>query len=292
MLHMAGLYYRIGEKDMYPTIKLLGREISSYGLMTMIGMIVVFIAMGIRYKIIKKNYNAEAFLLAFCFMFSPLGAIILYQLTIMPTTLKYIKYLFTDFAVFKEHFSFGMVYYGGLFGLIAGAFVYAKVFKVDARDDFSETAVCIPLFHVFGRIGCFLAGCCYGMESEKLGVFFKNAVNVPHDIPYLPIQLYEAAGNFVIFLILLFTQKYNRRKMSGLGKYFVIYGTMRFVLEFFRGDEVRGIWGPFSTSQWISLILIPIGIYCFIAKDENNWFCKRLNKAKTVEEKNNPDADE
>ena len=262
---------------MYPTLHFAGRDISTYGIMTLLGMAAVFVLMAIRFRISKKNYNDEAYLLAFCFIFSPVGAILLYQITILPTTLKYIKYLFTDFSTFSEHFSFGMVYYGGLFGLIFGACIFSKVFKKDARDLFGETAIGIPLFHVFGRIGCFLAGCCYGMESEKYGICFKNAVNIPNDIPFLPIQLYEAAGNFIIFLILLFIYKKNRRKLSSLGLYFVLYGVMRFVFEIFRGDEIRGIWGPFSTSQWISIFLVPLGIFCLVAKDDKNFLGKRLN---------------
>ena len=65
------------------------------------------------------------------------------------------------------------------------------------------------------------------------------------------------------------------------GVYLTLYGIMRFVLEFFRGDEVRGFLGAFSTSQWISLVTIPLGIYCLIVAPDKNILSKFYVPGKT-----------
>ena len=80
-----------------------------------------------------------------------------------------------------------------------------------------------------------------------------------------------------------------------MGLYFVLYGILRFVDEFFRGDSIRGIWGPFSTSQYISLFIIPIGIYCLICPTEKNffekWYTPGKKKKKTIKSEDEADKE-
>ena len=117
----------------------------------------------------------------------------------------------------------------------------------------------LPLFHAFGRVGCFLAGCCYGIPAPAgwLGVTFPaSAVEAPSGVPLLPVQLYEAAGCVLLFLLL---DHLTDRGWPGgrlLALYLALYAVFRFLLEFLRGDAVRGSLGPLSTSQVISLAVL------------------------------------
>lgn len=184
----------------------------------------------------------------------------------------------------KTQISFGLVFYGGLIGVFIGAMVYSKFFKQDCRDMLYYSVPTFSLFQIFGRIGCFLAGCCYGRVSEKYGIAYTHAEHTLNEGPYLPVQLYESAMNLVLFIFLLIYEKANKGRekcYQAVGLYLIPYGTFRFIIEFFRGDAVRGIFGGLSTSQWISLLVVPFGIYCLIVPKEknilNHWYVPKNN---------------
>jgi 5,10-methenyltetrahydrofolate synthetase len=112
-----------------------------------------------------------------------------------------------------------------------------------------------------GRLGCFLAGCCYGKETEsRFSLVFSHSSFAPNHVRLLPTQLLASAGDFAIMAALLL---YARRKPQAgrvVGLYIVLYAVGRFVLEFWRGDY-RGNVGPLSSSQFIALVLLPLGIW-------------------------------
>jgi phosphatidylglycerol:prolipoprotein diacylglycerol transferase len=124
----------------------------------------------------------------------------------------------------------------------------------------------IALGHVIGRMGCFFAGCCYGRPTDvPWAITFTNqyaAANVgtPLNIPLHPTQLYEAGAELIILILLLV---FERRGRSFPGRtfwgYMLMYGVTRFIIEFYRGDA-RGAIGAFSTSQFVSLVLVPLSI--------------------------------
>ena len=144
----------------------------------------------------------------------------------------------------------GFVFYGGLFGAILAVKLYAKVFRLNGRYFLDQIAPAFPLFHFWGRIGCFFAGCCYGKPAD-----WGIAMQQTPDVPRIPIQLIEAGCLLVIFTGLLLLQR-RRAHAPALRIYLISYAVCRFTLEFFRGDELRGIWLGLSTSQWISLAII------------------------------------
>lgn len=163
---------------------------------------------------------------------------------------------------FPQIFS-GFVAYGGIiFGFIA-ILVYAKIKKINAAEYLDFTIPFIAMIQGFGRIGCFLAGCCYGGPTDSfLGVTFPS----PHQmagIKVWPTQLFSAAGDFAICGILLLFSMKNRKKGMVSVLYVILYAIGRFAVEFFRADE-RGFiaLGNFSlsTSQFISLLVLPIAI--------------------------------
>ncbi len=117
---------------------------------------------------------------------------------------------------------------------------------------------CLPLAHAFWRIGCALTGCCYGIPYDGPGaVIYDHSIIAPDKVRLFPVQLTETVINLLITVVLLF-YIFNRkgRTNHSIAIYCVLYGTARFILEFLRCDLERGKFLWFSTSQWISLILI------------------------------------
>jgi phosphatidylglycerol:prolipoprotein diacylglycerol transferase len=144
----------------------------------------------------------------------------------------------------------GFVFYGGfLFSLV---FSLSLVFGLK-RFDYRNLPLLTPAIavgHGVGRLGCFLAGCCYGTQCElPWSVYLQHAERHP-------VQLYEVTALFILALCL---HKLIRARLNG---YFVAsfyiagYAVIRFALEFFRGDKIRGLYAGLSTSQWVSLGMI------------------------------------
>ena len=158
----------------------------------------------------------------------------------------------------------GYVFYGGLFGGLLAAVSYCRRYRISLRAAADFYAPALPLFHVFGRIGCFLAGCCWGIEAPW-GVVYTHSLAAPNGVTLFPVQLTEAVCNLAICMVLLLRERrLSGRQPTGgaLLLHAALYACVRFLLEFWRGDAVRGHFLFFSTSQWISvLILFAIGIY-------------------------------
>ncbi|MCA1809614.1 MAG: prolipoprotein diacylglyceryl transferase [Kiritimatiellia bacterium] len=146
----------------------------------------------------------------------------------------------------------GLIYYGGFVGAALAALWYARRHQENPwwLADFIITA--LPLGHFFGRIGCFLNGCCYGRAGSGFGSYRLERVE------RIPVQLYESAWNLLIYLILCFV--FLRRKKNGLvfSLYLILYPTGRFVLEFWRGDPRQTVW-HLTVAQIFSLFLLVIG---------------------------------
>jgi len=150
----------------------------------------------------------------------------------------------------------GMVFYGGLIGSLASLCLYAKVQRKSLSDVIAVTVPVFPLAHGIMRLGCFAGGCCFGVPHDTLGIAFTNAIAAPNGIPLLPVQLYEAALNFMIFIVLWLFSRKKRQATSLLGVYGLSYATGRFALEFLRGDIHRGFMLGMSTSQFISILIV------------------------------------
>jgi phosphatidylglycerol:prolipoprotein diacylglycerol transferase len=128
----------------------------------------------------------------------------------------------------------------------------------------------IALGHVIGRMGCFFAGCCFGSPTDlPWAITFHSEyaaqnVGTPLNVPLHPTQLYEAGAELVILLVLLATER-KGRPFPGrtFWAYMFLYGVSRFIIEFYRGDA-RGTLGIFSTSQFLSVLLVPLAIVMLI----------------------------
>lgn len=153
----------------------------------------------------------------------------------------------------------GIVFYGGLFGLLVGYYrgLNSKLITVKDPHAIDVLAVSIPLFHAIARVGCFLAGCCYGIESDIFSISYTIMDNgIANTANRIPVQLIEAAFNVGIFIYLfVLICKDDWKKKNLLLRYTIIYSCGRFLLEFIRGDTVRGILHGISFSQVISIIV-------------------------------------
>lgn len=147
----------------------------------------------------------------------------------------------------------GIVFYGGMLGVLLGIYVLSKIRKDNTAELYNYFVPAIPLFHFFGRIGCFFGGCCYGVESSW---GFPMAFDI--STIRFPVQIVESLCNLLIFICLIVSDRINNLKDHLLWIYLFLYSICRFILEFFRGDYERGIWGIFSTSQIISIVIFVI----------------------------------
>jgi len=164
---------------------------------------------------------------------------------------------------------------GGVFAG-AGAFVfYARKHRLPLGELADAIAAPLALAQGIGRLGCFAAGCCYGVASDSwcairfTSVAAHDQTGVPLMTPLLPVQLIEFAFDLVLALALTFAWRLRPRPAGTvLWIYFVIYGAGRATIELWRGDSVRGLWlgGTVSTSQLFSLAAVAIGAF-FLIRD-------------------------
>jgi phosphatidylglycerol:prolipoprotein diacylglycerol transferase len=157
----------------------------------------------------------------------------------------------------------GLVWYGA-FGLgLLTALLYMRKQRMHALSVLDLAAPFIALAQSFGRIGCFLNGCCFGIPARSGGwpaVIFPGS-----DIPRHPVQLYSSAALLLIFVILRFWQE--RRHFNGeifLG-YLVLYSLKRFLMEFMRGDNPK-VLAALTMSQAISIAIFAVSSVYLIYK--------------------------
>ncbi len=153
----------------------------------------------------------------------------------------------------------GLVYYGGLFGAVIAALVWFQHEKWPMAFSFDLVAPYISLGQAIGRMGCFLNGCCYGVVSNKYGLVFPGGED---NLPHLPTQLWELAGDMILFFLLLGARRWTiRYPWLGLSLYGFTYGILRLVIEFWRRDwDKRYLIFFNSASQAVSGLLIAVSL--------------------------------
>ena len=192
-----------------------------------------------------------------------------------------VKHLWISELTFMQNFSRfsiimiggGLVFYGGLLGSMIGSYIYLKVFHLPVISYFGAVLPIVPLFHAFGRLGCYFTGCCHGVPYN--GVFrvvYSNSPAAENHKGYFPVQLLEAGLNFLIFMLLSYItlKRPKWKEGSTIGLYLLCYCVMRFFLEFLRGDEIRGSFFALSSSQCISILLIPVALFLLHGKKSKN----------------------
>lgn len=178
-----------------------------------------------------------------------------------------VSYLFTAPGDVPLRLASGFVYYGGLWGGALAAAAAASHRGCPALEITDAASPGLALGHALGRIGCFLAGCCWGIPApEPWGIALPQALAAPRGVPLLPVPLYEAAGNALLCAGLLLYRKKKPCRTPGsiTGLYLSAYAVLRFLLEFLRGDEARGRWGALSAGQWNALAALLVGLWLLV----------------------------
>lgn len=230
--------------------------IHGYGLMIGIGVMVALLMGDFRAK--KKGLNGD----------------LIYGLTVATVILGFlaarILFILTEWSDFvKNPMAFitgsGFVVYGGIIGGILTIFGYCKWKKMDFLAYLDLMIPSVAIAQGFGRIGCFLAGCCYGKETDSiLGVTFTNSHYAPNHVKLLPSQLFMSAGDFVLGAVLLWYASKNPTRGKTSMLYLMLYSIGRFLVEFTRNDN-RGTIGAFSTSQFIGIFVFIAGAIMYFA---------------------------
>lgn len=167
-----------------------------------------------------------------------------------------------DLDYFSNLMSGGFVFYGGIPLGLFGFWLAQKLHQIDGRPFLALGLPLLPLVHGFGRIGCSLAGCCYGIPYDgPLAVIYSDkAYGAPAGVPLFPVQLLEAVVEFMIFALLLGLYLRGWRGGRLLPTYLCLYAVVRFGLEYLRYDEARGMFLWFSTSQWVSIFILVVAV--------------------------------
>ncbi|NCC44772.1 MAG: prolipoprotein diacylglyceryl transferase [Clostridia bacterium] len=231
-----------------------------YGLMIAIGVIAAYITGEYRAKKQKLDADSVLSLVLWCVAGGLLGAKILYIITQMKEIIANPKILL--------NVADGFVVYGGISGGIIAAIIYCKIKKLVFLQYFDLLMPSVALAQGFGRIGCFLAGCCYGQETDSaFCIVFHDSAFAPNGVGLVPTQLISSGLNFLHFFVLIWFAKHKKGEGQVAGLYLVCYSVGRFILEYFRGDLIRGAVGTFSTSQFISIFIFTAGIVLMIARN-------------------------
>lgn len=164
-------------------------------------------------------------------------------------------------------FESGYVFYGGVVGALGMAYLFTVRAGFEHKGSFGDYAA--PGFAIgifIGRVGCFLAGCCYGAESDVAWAVTFPAGHPTEGAHVHPVQLYDAGYGLVAFVVCLWY--YPRRRFAGdvFGGLIASYAVWRFVTEIFRADADRGVWmgGALSTSQIVSLVVLPATLFFWL----------------------------
>lgn len=221
--------------------------VPAYALFSCIGLFLMMLLLYFRVRRMDMSFVDFLLMIIFMVVGVIIGSKFLFILTKIPDIIKDFSFKNTIIIVITS----GFVFYGGLFGAILGLMAYSKFKKLQFGELADVVAPGMPLFHSWGRIGCFFAGCCYGKKAD-----WGFALEVEPGILRIPIQLIESFLVFLIFALLLLIERKCQKHYNLLFWYLFLYSIVRIVTEVYRDDTIRGVWFGVSTSQWISLFML------------------------------------
>lgn len=234
---------------------MINTKIPLYGILVVTG---ILSGLYIMYKNVKTlNYKKEENY-----------GLILY---ILLGTLFGAKYftLLTNFNKFKDNIDFkkiGLSSYGAIIGILILLIIFAKQYKKNFKDLINNILPAIPLMYGISKIGCFLAGCCYGIKyNGPLSITYKYSLSAPKNISLLPIQIIET---ITFILIYLYTSKKKKENKNIIGITLLLCGLSKFLLDYLRMNHIDKI---LTVNQIVSIPFIIIGlILYFKEKSEHN----------------------
>lgn len=251
---------------MYPELIKFGPlTIHSYGFFIAIGFIFGILVALWRGKKLGIDSGIILDMAIYIIISAIVGARIFYIIV------NYKEYLNDPVKIFYIHQG-GLVFYGGLVGVLIATAYYIKINKLDYFMIADGLIPTLPFGHFWGRIGCFFNGCCYGSHTDCFtGIIFPNLKS--DLIPRHPTQLYEAfACMFFFFLLLIIEKRIARWKGALFVAYIYLYSSWRFMIEFIRDDNRGEFLFGLSPSQNISLIgiLFATCLLVYVTKKNNS----------------------
>lgn len=236
-------------------VNMINTKIPLYGILVVSG---ILSGLYIMYKNVKTlNYKKEENY-----------GLILY---ILLGTLFGSKYftLLTNFNKFKDNIDFkkiGLSSYGAIIGILILLIIFAKQYKKNFKDLINNILPAIPLMYGISKIGCFLAGCCYGIKyNGPLSITYKYSLSAPKNISLLPIQIIET---ITFILIYLYISKKKKENKNIIGITLLLCGLSKFLLDYLRMNHIDKI---LTVNQIVSIPFIIIGlILYFKEKSEHN----------------------
>lgn len=233
---------------------IFGVQIYGYGLMIAIGILIAVLILSKNAK--SKGYNDNHIfnMIIITVIMGILGGKVLYIITDF-------KDIINNPSAIITQFGYGFVIYGAIIFGILSVFLYCKSKKWNALEIFDMTVPGLAIAQGFGRIGCLLAGCCYGaVTNGPLSIIFPEGSLAPAGVHLHPTQIYSSIFDFLLGIFLIwYSKKFAKKSGDTLAMYMIIYSIGRFLVEFLRNDP-RGniIW--LSTSQFISIFMLIAGL--------------------------------
>ncbi|MCR4740659.1 MAG: prolipoprotein diacylglyceryl transferase [Lachnospiraceae bacterium] len=261
--------------------------VHSYGLLIGLGFLVAVFLGSYRAKKVNLSPDHYSNIAIFTLIIGFLGGKLMYMIV------EFKRLLADPMSVIGSE---GFVVYGGIITGVLSIFVYCKINKLSFLNYIDLLVPCVAINQGFGRLGCFMAGCCYGRETTSpFGVVFPPGSLAPAGVPLIPTQLISAAFDFALGILLIVLFKKFKRSGDIGATYFCAYSIGRFLVECLRNDE-RGSVGALSTSQFISFFILAFSIVFFAINRKLNvkplWMEPESEVNDTDAEKTKNDVDE
>jgi len=246
-----------------PTVSIFGREVALYGLCIVCGALLAGLTacrLGRRCALDRED-------IIYCGLYMAVGAIVGGKLAYIGARLPEVSALWQTAAsrteLIRALFRGGFLFFGGLFGGLFMGWRYCRRFGVDMH----KMACCVipaaPLLHAWGRLGCFCAGCCYGIPwSGPLAVINTRTPVGVNGVPLFPVQLLSVGLNLLLFAFMLRSPRLRWPAPAGrlAGFYLAVYSLARFGVEFLRGDHPGHVWQGLTWAQWFCLPAMACGL--------------------------------
>ena len=153
-------------------------------------------------------------------------------------------------------FGDGLSSYAGALALLVASLFYEKINPSKNKDFIKSTLIALPLIYSISKIGCFFAGCCYGLPYDgALSVTYTGGLN----IPLIPIQLIETIFFLIAFIVILILNKKHNKHIIEIT--LIICASLKLLLDFLRYDHLTKV---ITFNQIVSLILIIITVIYII----------------------------
>ena len=229
---------------------MINSNFSFYGLailLALVGNIIVIIS---QYK--KYNYNLEEIV-----------CLLLFENTGIIIGAKILSYFLLDDKQ-KSFVELGLASYGAVAGAILFIFLFCVRYKKNIKETIYLFTPSFPLMYSIGKIGCFIVGCCHGIEYNGLfKIMYKYSIKAPNNVYLFPVQIVESIVFFMIFMYLIIMQKKNKFNDKTFGIALIMCGIAKGSLDFLRAEGTQ----LFTFSKIVSLLVIIAGIaYIFIMK--------------------------